>query len=373
MELTRQNPKLETRNSKERQRTAVHGGNLYKIAEETGIPESELVDFSASINPLGVSGKVRDVIHAGIDGLVNYPDPETMLLRKKLAENLDIDPGTILCGNGSTELIYLIPRALQPERVLIPSPSFSEYEKAVNLKWKAQSITAVREVKLNKESGFEINPDKYIEQMTGSDMAFLCNPNNPTGTLLSRQEVLKIAEAAQAVKCLLVIDEAFIDFCPEESVINHVSENPYLVVLRSMTKFYALTGLRIGYGVIHEDVIGKIREFREPWTVNNLAQKAAVAAIDDNSYIQDTVKLMSDEKQYMEKSFRDMGVEFFPSAANYYLLTMKNAGRAVNELKQKGLIVRDCSNFKGLGSSYIRVAVKSHPDNTCLIEELSKL
>jgi threonine-phosphate decarboxylase len=120
-------------------------------------------------------------------------------------------------------------------------------------------------------------------------------------------------------------------------------------------------------------VIGKIRECREPWTVNNLAQKAAVAAIDDHSYIQDTVKLMSDEKKYMEKSFRDMSVEFFPSAANFYLLKMKNAGRALNELKQKGLIVRDCSNFKGLDSSYIRIAVKSHADNERLIEELSKL
>ncbi|MEN8262769.1 MAG: threonine-phosphate decarboxylase CobD [Nitrospirota bacterium] len=366
MELIRQN-------TEERQRTTEHGGNLYEIAEETGIPEDELIDFSASINPLGVSEKVRDVIHAGIDGLVNYPDPETTLLRRKLAEHYDIGPAAILCGNGSTELIYLIPRALQPERVLIPSPSFSEYEKAVSSKRKAYSVTAVREIKLNKENKFEINPDKYIEQMIGCDMAFLCNPNNPTGTLLGRHEVLRIAEAARAEKCLLVVDEAFIDFCPEESVINHVKENPYLIVLRSMTKFYALTGLRIGYGIIHGDLIKTIRKFKEPWTVNNLAQKAAVAAIDDHSYIQDTVKLMSDEKKYMEKSFRDMGVEFSPSAANFYLLKMKNAGHLVNELKQKGLVVRDCSNFKGLDSSYVRVAVKSHTDNERLIEELSKL
>ena len=365
--------KLIRQNTDERQQITEHGGNLYRISEETGIPESELIDFSASINPLGISRRVRGVIHVGIDDLVNYPDPETTLLRKKIAEHYDIDFGTILCGNGSTELIYLIPRALQPECVLIPAPSFSEYEKAVSAKRKAQSVTVVREIKLNKENEFEINPDKYIEQMIGCDMAFLCNPNNPTGTLLGRQEVLRIAEAARAEKCLLVVDEAFIDFCPEESVINHVKENPYLIVLRSMTKFYALTGLRIGYGVIHKDVIGMIREFREPWTVNNLAQKAALAAIDDHGYIHDTVKLMSDEKEYLEKSFRNMGVGFFSSVANFYLLDMKNAGHVVNELKQKGLIVRECSNFKGLDSSYIRVAVKSHADNERLIEEFSKL
>ena len=369
MELMRQSTGHRAQNTDEEQRTTEHGGNLYRISEETGIPESELIDFSASINPLGISGRVRGVIHVGIDDLVNYPDPETTLLRKKIAERYDIDFGTILCGNGSTELIYLIPRALQPERVLIPAPSFSEYERACKLSYELR----VMSYELRKGNEFNLNINKFISVMKGCDMAFLCNPNNPTGTLLGRQEVLRIAEAARAEKCLLVVDEAFIDFCPEESVINHVKENPYLIVLRSMTKFYALTGLRIGYGVIHKDVIGMIREFREPWTVNNLAQKAALAAIDDHGYIHDTVKLMSDEKEYMEKSFRNMGVGFFPSAANFYLLEMKNAGHAVNELKQKGLIVRDCSNFKGLDSSYIRVAVKLHADNERLIEELSKL
>ena len=144
MELMRQSTGHRAQNTDEEQRTTEHGGNLYRISEETGIPESELIDFSASINPLGISGRVRGVIHVGIDDLVNYPDPETTLLRKKIAERYDIDFGTILCGNGSTELIYLIPRALQPERVLIPAPSFSEYERACKLSYELRVMSYER-------------------------------------------------------------------------------------------------------------------------------------------------------------------------------------------------------------------------------------
>jgi threonine-phosphate decarboxylase len=353
-----------------------HGGNLHKIAEETGIPENRLVDFSASINPMGISQRVKDAINDEMGNLVNYPDPDTTLLKKKLAEFHHIDPETILCGNGSTELIYLIPRALKPGKVLIPAPSFSEYERACKLSYESSSKSQelrVMSYELRKESGFNLIIKDYIAAMKGCDMAFLCNPNNPTGTLITRQDVLRIAGAAKSEKCMLVVDEAFIDFSPGESVIGDVRENPYLIVLRSMTKFHALTGLRIGYGIMNESVIGKLKEYKEPWTVNNLAQKAAVTAIDDAGYVAETMKLMSNEKEYMEKSFRQAGIKYLLSPANYYLLEIENAGSIINGLKNKGLIVRDCSNFKGLDGPYIRVAVKSHEDNKLLIKEISKL
>ncbi|HDH05842.1 MAG TPA: threonine-phosphate decarboxylase [Nitrospirae bacterium] len=361
-----------------------HGGNIYKIAEYLGIPEEELIDFSASINPLGVSGRVKDVIKKDLDNLINYPDPDTRELRKAIARYHDSDPETIICGNGSTELIYLIPRALGPGRVLITAPAFSEYERAVLLSGQESGVRSqelesrgrkvrIKYLNLKEEDRFRINPEEFIEAMKGCDMAFLCNPNNPTGHLLGKMEVLGIAEAAGEIKCLLVVDEAFIDFCPETSVINDVPDNPYLVVLRSMTKFYALTGLRIGYGVFHEDLIGRIKKFKEPWTVNNLAQKAAIAALDDISYADETMRLMKDEKQFLEHGFQEAGIEFFPSAANYYLLRIDNAGGIVKELRQKGILVRDCSNFKGLDGSYIRVAVKSRRHNGIMLKELLKL
>ena len=346
--------KLIRQNTDERQQITEHGGNLYRISEETGIPESELIDFSASINPLGISGRVRGVIHVGIDDLVNYPDPETTLLRKKIAERYDIDFSTILCGNGSTELIYLIPRALQPERVLIPAPSFSEYERACKLSYEPAcpvGRSGVKSYEFRKENNFNLIIKDFIAAMRGCDMAFLCNPNNPTGTLIKKQDVLRIGGAAKNEKCMLLVDEAFIDFSPGESVIGDVQDNPYLIVLRSMTKFYALTGLRMGYGIMNKSLIRKMKEYKEPWTVNNLAQKAAITAIDDTGYVDETIKLMSNEKEYMEKSFRQAGINYLPSSANYYLLEIENVDSVIDGLKNKGLIVRDCANFKGLDGS----------------------
>ncbi|MDO8282183.1 MAG: threonine-phosphate decarboxylase CobD [Thermodesulfovibrionia bacterium] len=346
-----------------------HGGNIYRIAEELGVSESRLIDFSASINPLGISDKVKDVINRELNGLVNYPDPDTKMLRHKIAEHNGIDPETIICGNGSTELIYLIPRALKPRKVLIPAPTFSEYERACRLSSKLR----VESYELKKENGFEVIPDKFIKAMQGCDMAFLCNPNNPTGHLLEKHDVLMIAEAAKKMKCYLIVDEAFIDFVPEGSVIRDVQENPYLIVLRSMTKFYALTGLRIGYGVFHKDLIERIKEFKEPWTVNHLAQKTAIAAIADDEYAVETHDLIKREKEFLEKSFQELNIKYLPSSVNYYLLKMENPERIVSALNAKGILVRDCSNFRGLEGSYIRVAVKSRSDNEMLLKELSKL
>ncbi|MBI5664496.1 MAG: threonine-phosphate decarboxylase [Nitrospirae bacterium] len=348
-----------------------HGGNIYKIAGELGLPEGRLIDFSASINPLGLSKKVKETIRKGMDGLVNYPDPDTSMLRQKIAECHDIDPDAILCGNGSTELIYLIPRALKPERALIPAPTFSEYERACKIS-RCEVTSPVQRYEFTEENIFQINIDSFISAMQGFNMAFLCNPNNPTGALLQREEILGIAEAARKLRCYLVVDEAFIDFTPEESVIQDVRDNPYLIVLRSMTKFHALTGLRIGYAVFHESLIGRVQDFKEPWTVNNLAQHAAVTALDDMDYIDRTYRLIAREKMYMEKCLYKCGIKFIPSAANYYLLKVSDAGKLTVQLRNKGILIRDCSNFSGLNNSYIRIAVKSRKHNEMLMKELSE-
>ncbi len=346
-----------------------HGGNIYKVAEETGISRDSLIDFSASINPLGISDRVKDVIHQELDNLVNYPDPDAKALTDTIAAFHGIDSDSIICGNGSTELIYLMPRVFNPNKVLITAPAFSEYERACKLNCELR----ITNYDLREDNKFNIDPDMFIERMQGCDMAFLCNPNNPTGDILGRDEVLRVARAAAELKCLLVVDEAFIDFSPGESVIKDVQDNQYLIVLRSMTKFHAITGLRIGYAVLHRNIIENVRRMKEPWTVNTLAQKAAIAAITDSGYSDETYRLMEMEKEYLENSLSEMGVKFFPSAANYYLLKVNNATRITAALREKGILVRDCSNFKGLDGSYIRIAVKSHKHNAMLIKELEDL
>ncbi len=350
-----------------------HGGNIYRISEELGVPEQGLIDFSASINPLGVSVRVKDAIKDELDNMVNYPDPDTRALRQKIAAHHGIDPGNILCGNGSTELIYLVAGAFAPEKALITAPAFSEYGRAVARAGRSKQAGGVEELYLRREENFSVRVDEFIDAMQGADMAFLCNPNNPAGSLLRRDKVLEIAEAAREGECLLIIDEAFIDFSPGASVVDAVRNNPYLAVLRSMTKFYALAGLRIGYGIFHKDIVKTIKEYKEPWTVNNLAQKAAIAALDDGPYADATFRLIETEKAYMAKGLQLAGIEFFPSAANYYLLKTGKAAEIIKDLRKIGILVRDCSNFKGLDGSYIRVAVKSHRDNEMLLKELSRL
>jgi threonine-phosphate decarboxylase len=344
-----------------------HGGNIYRLAEELKMQERTIIDFSASINPLGVSKKIKTELRKQLKYLHNYPDPEARRLRKRLAQYHGIDPEMILCGNGSTELIYLASRALKPKSVLIPAPTFSEYERACRTSYELR----VTSYELKRENNFNINPDEFIKSMKGCDMAFLCNPNNPTGLLLKKDSVMQIAEAARDLKCILVVDEAFIDFCPEDSTIKEVENNPYLIVLRSMTKFYALSGLRLGYGVFPQRLIGKLKEYKEPWTVNNLAQRAGAAALKDKVYRNEAFRIIRYEKQFMEKGFKKLGIDYIPSSVNYYLIRLDNAEEVITSLRNKGILVRECSNFIGLDESYIRVAVKSHKDNARLLKELS--
>ncbi len=349
-----------------------HGGNIYRASEELEIPEGSIIDFSASINPLGVPESVISEIKSDIRHIANYPDPDTKKLRLEIAKKHGIEPESILCGNGSTELIYLIARALRPENILIPAPTFSEYEKACA---GSQAMTVgtrnIRYLTLNKNDHFDIDTAEFIHSMTGCNMAFLCNPNNPTGRLLKKEDVVRTAKAAKELKCYLVVDEAFIDFLPEESVIHEVEKNPYLIVLRSMTKFYALTGLRLGYGVFPSGLVEVMQQQKEPWSVNILAQRAGVVAMNDSSYKNETFKIIRMEKQFMEEAFEKMGLDYLPSSANYYLIRPHSAEEVRISLRKKGILVRGCSDFIGLDESYIRVAVKSRRDNALLIEELS--
>ncbi len=346
-----------------------HGGNIHLASRETGIPVGEIIDFSASINPLGVPETVAAVIRENIQYLPHYPEPFADELAAHLGAHLDIDPQTILCGNGSTELIYLVVRALTPGKVLIPEPTFSEYGRACGM----QRGTAIAGHRLARENNFDIDPDAYINAMAGCDMAFLCNPNNPTGRLLQRDAVDAIAAAAERMPCYLVVDEAFIDFVREHSVLDRVAGRSHLIVLRSLTKFYALSGLRIGFGVFPEALAASLKNYKEPWTINTLAQKAGIAAISDARYRERTMALIQVEKRFLEEGLRSLGIAFIPSAANYYLARMENAKEAIVALRKKGMLVRNCSNFPGLDGSSIRIAVRSRKENEALLKELGRL
>jgi threonine-phosphate decarboxylase len=360
-----------------------HGGNIYAAARRTGIPEARILDFSASINPLGVPQTAARVMTSAIQRLYHYPEPYSETLCAFLGKKLGVDHESIVCGNGSTELIYLIPRAAQPKRVLIPAPTFGEYERAC----RNSGANEMLPLRLRAEDAFDVSPEAFVDAMSGtpakvgqsrsgplsaSGMAFLCNPNNPTGRLMEKGDVLRIAEAARESRWYLVVDEAFIDFCPEHSVFREVESNPYLIVLRSMTKFFALSGLRIGYALLHPSLAPVVKSRKEPWTVNSLAQAAAIAVLKDEPYQQASIEAMTHEKSFMEEGFRKIAIQFVPSRANYYLLKAPRAQEMRIALEEKGILVRDCSGFTGLDETYLRVAVRSRKENKILLKEMAR-
>jgi threonine-phosphate decarboxylase len=344
-----------------------HGGNIYRAAEELRLREETIIDFSASVNPLGVPKSVRVAVTERLASLVNYPDPDATRLRRKIAEREDLDPENIICGNGSTELIYLVARAFKPQKVLIPAPTFGEYERACT----RRKSTVVVHHPLMKENAFRIDPDNFVSAMEGCDAAFFCNPNNPTGGLVGRDDMLVMTEGGRRAGCLLVVDEAFIDFSGRPSLMREAQDNPYLLVIRSLTKFYALAGLRIGYMVLARPHVEKVREAKEPWTVNTLAQVAALAALADRTYEAETRRVMAEEKRRLEEGFSSLGITWFPSAANYYLISLPEAQVVREYLRRKGILTRDCSNFVGLDETFLRVAVKSRQDNLRFLKEMA--
>jgi threonine-phosphate decarboxylase len=360
-----------------------HGGDIYTASEKLGMAEEKIIDFSASINPLGIPKTVIVDIKKNAANYRHYPDSEARQLISHLAKIHRLNPEGIICGNGSTELIYLVVRALKPNRILIPAPTFSEYERACRM----NGDLRVASYKLKKENNFDINPDKFIAAMQGDrnfelqtlnselkcGMAFLCNPNNPTGRLIKKSDMLKIADSAKRFKCYLVIDEAFIDFSPQNSMIGEVRNNPYLIVLRSMTKFYALAGLRIGYSVFPLHIAEIMKKYKEPWTVNTPAQRAGMIAVRDVTYKHKTLSLIKKEKAFLKNGFKKLKIDYIPSSANYYLIRINNAQAVISSLRKKGILVRSCHNFTGLDDSYIRIAVRNRKDNTLLLKELANL
>lgn len=361
--------------------------DIYRLAEALGRQERDILDFSSPVNPLGVSKKVKAELRKHLKYLSQHPDTEAVRLRKRLGQFHGINPEMILCGNGSTELVYLLARVLSPRKVLIPSPTLPVYEQALLTDGRGERRTDIAFFFLEEHNGFQIDPDEFIGILKGNEflpppvdnpssscnMAFLCNPNNLTGRLLKKEHVLKIADAARDTRCYLIVDESYMDFCPGGSVISEAGKNPYLVVLRSMTSFYALAGLRIGFGVFPPSLAERLKRNREPWTVNSLAQRAAVVAIKDKAYRKETFTMMEKEKRFLEKKFRKLGIEYFPSDVNFYLLKTASLDEISSRLRKKGILVKTSSGHRGSEKKYLMVAVKTHKQNSVLIREISSV
>jgi threonine-phosphate decarboxylase len=348
-----------------------HGGNLHQVIRDYRL--GKLTDFSANINPLGVPLGVRQVLNDHWDALTHYPDPDCTELKAELARRHGIRPEQILVGNGSIELIYLIPQAIKPKRSLVLAPSFSELERACSL-----AGSQVKRVDLREAEGFRVRTEEIITALRDIQLLLIANPNNPTGVLVPPEELLKIAAACEAQGIWLVVDEAFLDFTqtPDEySLINKAAGSERLIVLRSLTKFYALAGLRLGYGVANRKLIARLGEFKPPWSVNQLAQVAGLAALTDSDYPDRSRQLIAQQRDFLWNELsRDGCFRPYPSAVNYLLVRLINSGVTSSQLQErliaKGYLIRNCANFAGLDDSFFRLAVRQPQENQGLIQAL---
>ena len=342
-----------------------HGGNIYEVERKF---KKEIIDFSANINPLGIPARIKKITCMNFDKILHYPDPNARLLIQKIAKYWGIDEQNILLGNGSVELIYLIISAYRPDVTLIPAPTFSEYERAARtLKSK------IRFLKLKEKENFKVD----LSHFNKPDICFFCNPNNPTGNLILED----LETVGKLINKLIVVDEAFMDFLSDEknyTLIWEAVKNKKIVVLRTFTKFFALAGLRIGYLIAHKEVINKLKQYQPPWNTNSLAQIAAGLILSDKIYINKTCKVIEKEKNFLYGQLSEInGLKPYPSVTNFLLIKIEQFGISSKVLRtlliQKGILIRDCSNFRNLDDKYIRVAVRSHKENLSLVGALREV
>ncbi|MBI4555736.1 MAG: threonine-phosphate decarboxylase [Planctomycetes bacterium] len=359
-----------------------HGGNIQEICSRYGLEPGGLLDFSANINPLGYPPSLPKALREGLPSILHYPDINCTRLRRAITQKTRHKEKEILIGNGSTELMYLIPRAFRPQKGVIFEPTYSEYGRALRL-------AGANVEKLVSTGNTSFRPDlgSASGRLTSgqSQMVFLCNPNNPTGDLIKKEEILALALhqhgaglAEGLPQSLIVVDEAFMDFVDEPhkyTVLPEAGRVKNLIVLRSMTKFFGYPGLRLGYMVAHREVISQAEGHKEPWTVNALAQLAGEAALQDEDFIFRSREYVASEKSFLYGELSRLGgINPIPPTVNFITSRITLEGLTSAGLKEmlirKGLLIRDCSNFPGLDDKYFRVAVRRREENLLLLQAL---
>lgn len=338
----------------------MHGGDIYRNEVKR--------DFSVNINPLGVPEPVKRALQAAIEKCTEYPDIQAEELKRAVAHMLQVPQEYLLFGNGASELFMAIVHAMKPQKVLIPVPSFYGYEYA--------AIAAESNISyylMDSEKEFQLD-EKFNAALTEDiDLLFLANPNNPTGVLTEQETLKALLDVCKNKKIKVVLDECFIDFAGKEySFISNLDEYDNLIIVRAFTKIFAIPGVRLGYMVCsNKEWNRKIKRQLPEWNLSSFAQEAGCACAKQTFFIEETVSYVKQERIYLEENLKRLGFLVFPGAANFILFS---SGYPLYEkLLEKGILIRNCENFRGLSNGYFRIAVKKREDNDCLLRELSKI
>ncbi|SFD70632.1 threonine-phosphate decarboxylase [Paenibacillus catalpae] len=346
-----------------------HGGDLRTAEETFGFPARQFIDFSSNMNPFGPPDGVRRVLVHYADQIDRYPDPAVRGLRAKLALLHRVDEQSIIIGNGAAELIDLVVRALRPSATALAYPCFTEYGDAV-----MKAGGSIAPIMLSPDNAFALT--ESMVDASEAKFYMIGSPNNPTGQLVDPALILKLVYRGATV----VVDEAFMDFIPEEEKVTLIREaavHERLFVIRSMTKFFAIPGIRLGYMVGTPEQIAVLRRLQVPWSVNSLAQQIGEAVLEEKDYAARTMAWLQEERPWLIDKLEALGFRVVPGMVNYLLVQLPQlpgltAASLQFEMGRMGILIRDASHFINLDESYCRFAVKLRHQNEWLLEALGR-
>ena len=296
-------------------------------------------------------------------------------LRKKIAEFNSLDLNNIIVGNGATEILFLYLKALKPKKVLILAPCFAEYERAL------KSVSAkIEYFELKESNNFYPNIENLKKEIEANnyDLLLFCNPNNPTGQFIKLQDIKKIIDICENKNTKIFVDEAFIEFIEnwQEKTVS-LFKNKNIFIMRAFTKFFAIPGLRLGYGIgFDEEILNRMWDEKEPWTVNTFANLAGLVMLDDKEYIEKSEKWILEEKKFMYKELSEFQyLKAYKTECNFILLKIQNISSASlrDKMIEKNILIRDASNFKFLDYHFVRLAIKDRESNIKVLEALADI
>ena len=355
-----------------------HGSDIEKICKVYHLDPKDIIKFGANVNPLGLSENVKQQLASRLDILSSYPDRNYTTLRNTISEYCNVPAEFILPGNGSSELIALLIQERNPKHTLILGPTYSEYSRELSFSGSTQEYYHLRE-----EDNFVLNVDDLCQTLEGNyDFLIICNPNNPTSSAITREDLQKLLTFCAEKNIFVMIDETYVEFAPDISEITAVTltkEFTNLMVLRGVSKFYAAPGMRLGYGITGNlDFLKKMKEKQTPWSLNSLGALAGELMLQDKDYIHRTRELILSERTRLLQALAEIPTyKTYPAYANFILLKIQKpvltSYDVFDACIRQGLMIRDCSSFECLDGEYIRFCIMNPEDNTRLLNILSSL
>lgn len=338
-----------------------HGGDIYR--------NQVRLDFSVNTNPLGMPQAVRTSVMLSMEDCAHYPDPDCQKLREAIAERRKAEPEQILCGNGASELFMAIVRAIEPRKALVTAPAFSGYEYALS------AVNAeIAYAMLLEEDGYAVT-EAFLKQIVPEqDVVFLCNPNNPTGSIIEKHLLKQIVKACQTCDAYLVVDQCFLEMTgryEELCAESFLAQYDKIIIVNAFTKTYACAGLRLGYLMADARLCTRIQAQLSEWNVSVPAVAAGITACREQRYVEESVEVIARERGYLLEKLTGLGMTCYPSEANFLLL--RTDIPLYDQLMEQGMLIRHCDNYHGLTEQHYRIAVKTHDENVQLVKALMKL